>query len=97
VNGIPASAHIPQRPHANRRKWPSILLEVGNDLFHDCGEIRVELHGIVTVNAGDQVQTFSASSAESVGTFRLRQPAKCVKQRDFDAFWCLEAVRFSDG
>ena len=40
---------------------------------------------------------FSASSAESVGTFRLRQPAKCVKQRDFDAFCRSEAVRFSDG
>jgi hypothetical protein len=31
------------------------------------------------------------------GNFRLRQPAKCVKQRDFDAFWRSEAIRFSDG
>lgn len=57
MNGIHASAHILHRPHANRRKWPSLLLEVGNDLFHECREIQVELHGIVTMNDGDQVRT----------------------------------------
>jgi len=40
-------------------------------------------------------RTFLASSAESVGTFRLRQPAKCVKQGDLDAFVRPEPIRSS--
>lgn len=31
-----------------------------------------------------------------MGTFRLRQPAKYGKQRNFDAFWRSGAVSFSD-
>ena len=37
-----------------------------------------------------------ASSAESVGTFRLGQPAKCVIQGDLDAFVRPEPIRSSD-
>ena len=41
--------------------------------------------------------SFFASSAESVGEFRLGKRAQGVKEGDFDAFFGAKTIRLSDG
>ncbi len=66
----PVSSHnLLHGPDTRRRQCSSRLLEMGDNVLDDSGEIRVHPHGIIAMNTGDKVRAFSDVGSVLVAPF----------------------------